>query len=233
MADNVESCQSGFNLSFAQQSLPMIPACITLDASAKGVAEMYDGTSWIRARDSQIGCKICNKNFGLLPRLDNLKRHAASSCHKHHLQAFLGIKDLFKGPQYEAWDSALRHFQKGGSIKTGPFGQHRSQRQLFCLAESNKCSDQLFLKSAASICLHSDVRKGRLMMRLCAINEKFERRCGLLGQVRMRGKELPGAPALKNCTERILQQFCTSSLGAPSEIMLKYPRLWTINCWST
>ena len=70
-------------------------------------------------------------------------------------------------------------------------------------------------RSCTTISLHQDVRKGRLLVRYKAANDKLQVKSGALGSVQLTDKLSLCADGLKAGTLRIVQEYCMARASPP------------------
>lgn len=91
--------------------------------------------------------------------------------------------------------------------------RHKIRLMIFCLAEAKRQTERQFLSNCKCVAIHQDGRKGRLLIRYCAVGANLEVRRGCLGHVRSYGSSNED---IARGTERILRSFATSFSGAPA-----------------
>lgn len=154
-------------------------------------------TSWLSLSDAGFfGCVICKMtkqnneyaNFEVVAHnFNNMKRHASS---KQHLQA-LGQLQLIDvpadedAPSVESFEAVARGRMKGPVAlrhgETGVGGRKKITHMVQCLGAAIVELDRRFLASAATITLHTDVRKLKLLVRFRAANLTLDSKRGILG----------------------------------------------------
>ena len=130
-----------------------------------------------------------------------------------HRAAMEGVRQGATAPSAEHFRpvlGAIRSNQHRQPI-SGVAGLHKISKMRWCLAEAARELDRRFLRTAASVTVFQDGRKGALLVRFKGANKRLDTRRGVLGIARVHGD----AFALREATLTVLRRFCTSMRGAP------------------
>ena len=167
----------------------------------------------------RVFCWICRKVHGADGKglaagvepahINNVTRHSQFQCHVDALFE-LGLaraRDL-DAPPATGFMEVAKHCQNGNPWCQGVAGVGRRKKvssMMTCLAQALFRDDQVFMQSAASIMLHSDVRGSRLAIRFRASNASLDSRTGLLGVARIASHS---AMHIKEGFLKVLAEFC-------------------------
>jgi hypothetical protein len=186
-----------------------------------------------------IGCVACEKfgitaarkwatcgNIGRKVRLSLVKQHGKTQSHRTAVKAYLtdNVDELCIGgnlppsaANFQAlFDAVLAAKCQGKSGLPGVGGEKKIRQMKWALAEGFRVLDRRFLRSAGTVSLHQDGRKGRLAMRYRGCNELLEVRSGALGQIDLcaTSKDL-GALGIAEGTMAVLTKICTKRPHPP------------------
>jgi hypothetical protein len=157
-------------------------------------------------------------------QLDNFRRHAASKFHQQALSLYLKQDDAepVGAPSRKAFLAVWGELSKGVSPRSpvtdvSRGGGRKQYRMLACLCEGMWALDRRWLRAARelSITMFADGSKGRVMFRMTAANQDLEVRHFMVGQARLTGKDIPGAPEVVSMFKRVLTNFCTVRKKGP------------------
>lgn len=167
----------------------------------------------------RVFCWICRKVHGADGKglaagvepahINNVTRHSQFQCHVDALFE-LGLaraRDL-DAPPATGFMEVAKHCQNGNPWcqgVAGVGGRKKVSSMMTCLAQALFRDDQVFMQSAASIMLHSDVRGSRLAIRFRASNASLDSRTGLLGVARVASHS---AMHIKEGFLKVLAEFC-------------------------
>jgi len=193
--------------------------------------------SWLCLRDSGgdvfVGCWVCeaaatsstrpspwanhtvtshNVKFG------NVTRHAQSWQHRQAVQQVCGVTPSSSqklAPDHNEFLDVLKLRSQGASQRgsvTSARGREKVLRMTWCLGEAIREDERAFMKSADVIALHQDARSNALLVEYVAVNNKLERRRGVLGVIRDYGTSSDETCA---ALLTIIDDFCTPRLHPP------------------
>lgn len=200
--------------------------------------------SWVKVgidsmtKQAGLGCVVCEHakmegskwaHCGITDghvRTSQLTQHSRCRAHKAAVAKFIDTaadNELFSGVQPPSAEqlrqtlAAVRSGRKHGATGIPGIGKGgKVRRMVACLAEGHRMVHRKFLRSAGTISLHQDGRKGRLVIRYRACNENLEVKSGTLGQVSL-AKEFGelGAVAIAQGTMKMISNFCTPRASMP------------------
>ena len=200
--------------------------------------------SWVKAGIDSVtkmvglGCTVCERakvegskwaHCGItsgLVRTSQLTQHSRCRTHKAavdqllHATAAEGLLGGIQPPSAEQLRQTLaaarigRRHGESGILGVGKGAKVR--RIVACLAEGHRMVHRAFLRSAGTISLHQDGRKGRLVVRYRACNSNLDVKTGTLGQLSL-AKEYGdlGAVAIAKGTMKMISDFCTPCASMP------------------
>jgi hypothetical protein len=200
--------------------------------------------SWLSESNTSpwgIGCRVCRSAVDKLPVADrgrckwiafsisglsvkwcNISRHAASPIHALAVRALHAAdnqqsSDPRAAPPTEDFKRALNHKKDGHSYTSmsDVAGRSKAAMLTWCLAESLKNRERMFLRRALCIAIHQDARAGVLLVRFTAVDCHLNRLEGVFGIARDFGTK---SKDVFCATMQILRDFCTYHLDPPSSV---------------
>ena len=198
--------------------------------------------SWLADRDTApwgIGCRVCRSAAAQLPVAEsqrckwitfsvtglsakwcNIIRHSTSPIHALAVRASQDVNirqssDQRAAPSPDDFKAALNHKKEGHSYSSmsDVAGRSKAATLTWCLAESLKNLEKVFLRQALCIAIHQDARAGVLLVRYTAVDCHLNRLEGVLGLAKDFGTKS------KDCflaTMQIVRDFCTTHMAPPS-----------------
>ena len=149
-------------------------------------------------------------------RLNNFKRHAATTCHKEAVVAYLRHHYASKGDHQDLCGQApaVQEFADAWkSLALGPQRQSRKCRTLeWCLFEACRDRELDFLRAATCMSIALDERDGRLLIKYAASNAQLEVRYGCLALLRDAGSN---AYEIAAAVHKAVANFCTRRVLHP------------------
>ena len=152
-------------------------------------------------------------------QLCNLKRHQKLTAHIVNACAYLGMAASSDGlavsklcPSTDqiwmVWDAMCQGTSFSRGVKSiGTKG--KMTKMVWCIAESMRDLDRSFVKGQKSSSLMRDDADGRMHIRLCSTNSKFDKRLFFLGQAHT-SEVGSSAEAKTGNTEAVYRSFATS-----------------------
>ena len=137
-------------------------------------------------------------------RLHHFKRHEDSKTHQIAAEAQSSKDGSRFAPDLETFRDSLKRMRAGGSQRDGGCCSDRKQQVRWCLAEACLEVGRETLRSALSIAITRDERKGRLLLRWRACTPKLSAASGVLGFLPVEGF----ADNLAHSLQTSVQHFC-------------------------
>ena len=139
-----------------------------------------------------VGCKTCADSksqtpwgqFEINPRslkMQQVEKHENSQVHKVASERCSNEEDLLLAPPMSEFLDAYENMRKGGSARQQGVSSDRKSRIRYCIAEAVIRRNAQFLRSASSVALLRDERKGRLLLRFRAAQADLSTLDGVLG----------------------------------------------------
>lgn len=169
-----------------------------------------------------VGCKTCADSksqtpwgqFEINPRslkMQQVEKHENSQVHKVASERCSNEEDLLLAPPMSEFLDAYENMRKGGSARQQGVSSDRKSRIRYCIAEAVIRRNAQFLRSASSVALLRDERKGRLLLRFRAAQADLSTLDGVLGLVDTE----PSSEQLAAATTHALKVFCQPFTALP------------------
>ena len=152
----------------------------------------------LKNKAARLGCSICAlqgtggpwANFEQKPltlKLHHFKRHEDSKTHQLAAEKQSSDDGSRFAPDLDSFKDSLKRMRAGGSQRDGGCCSDRKQQIRWCLAEACLDVGRETLRSALSIAITRDERKGRLLLRWRACTPKLSAASGVLGFLPVEG----------------------------------------------
>ena len=143
--------------------------------------------------------------------MQQVEKHENSQVHKVASERCSNEEDLLLAPPMSEFLDAYENMRKGGSARQQGVSSDRKSRIRYCIAEAVIRRNAQFLRSASSVALLRDERKGRLLLRFRAAQADLSTLDGVLGLVDTE----PSSEQLAAATTHALKVFCQPFTALP------------------
>ena len=143
--------------------------------------------------------------------MQQVEKHENSLVHKVASVRCSNEEDLLLAPPMSEFLDAYENMRKGGSARQQGVSSDRKSRIRYCIAEAVIRRNAQFLRSASSVALLRDERKGRLLLRFRAAQADLSTLDGVLGLVDTE----PSSEQLAAATTHALKVFCQPFTALP------------------
>ena len=184
----------------------------------------------LKGKVARIGCSACCladiggpwASFSQMPqavKLHHLRRHEASKSHLAAVAARRGADHVTLAPDLQIFRDALKNMRSGGSQRDGGPASDKKAQVRWCLSEAVLEVSRETLRTALSISMSRDERKGRLLIRWRACTPSLASASGVLRFLRVQGF----ADDLAGSFKAALQEFCKPGVFRPRGFVERQP----------
>ena len=184
----------------------------------------------LKGKVARVGCSACCladlggpwASFSQMPlqlKLHHLKRHENSKSHAAAVAAQRGEDSAAMAPDLQTLRDALTKMRSGGSQRDGGPASDKKSQVRWCLSEAVLEVSREILRTAVSISMSRDERKGRLLIRWRACTPNLASASGVLGFLPAQGF----ADDLAGCLKSALREFCQPRACRPRGFVERQP----------
>ena len=190
--------------------------------------------SWLhvtlQGKVARVGCSACFlpdiggpwSSFSQMPlavKLHHLRRHEACKSHLAAVAARCGADHVTLAPDLQVFRDVLKNMRSGGSQRDGGPATDKKTQVRWCLSEAFLAVSRETLRTALSISMSRDERKGRILIRWRACTPSLSSASGVLGFLPVQGF----ADDLAGSFKAALQEFCTPRVFRPRGFVERQP----------
>lgn len=146
----------------------------------------------LRGKKARVGCTVCAlaecegawasfMQNPMLLTLHKLRRHEQSKTHKQAVDTQEGKSLAAFAPEEKEFQEVWKGMRAGGSARNGGVSSDKKCQMRWCLSEAALEKTRADLRSALSIAVCRDERKGKLLLRFRACRPDLTISCGVLG----------------------------------------------------